>query len=62
MAEVVRLIEPEKIQRNPENPRLIFRQEELDARISIGISRQRGVWQNNFTRFPLPINDSFIRL
>jgi ParB family transcriptional regulator, chromosome partitioning protein len=31
MAEVVRLIEPEKIQRNPENPRLIFRQEELDA-------------------------------
>ena len=32
MAEVVRLIEPEKIQRNPENPRLIFRQEELDAR------------------------------
>lgn len=31
MAEVVRLIEPEKIQRNPENPRLIFRQEELEA-------------------------------
>ena len=31
MAEVVRLIEPEKIFPNPENPRLIFRQEELDT-------------------------------
>ncbi len=31
MAETVRLLEPEKIKRNPENPRLIFRQEELEA-------------------------------
>lgn len=31
MAEIVRLIEPEKIFPNPENPRLIFRQEELDT-------------------------------
>lgn len=31
MAEIVRLLEPDKIKRNPENPRLIFRQEELEA-------------------------------
>lgn len=31
MAEIVRLIDPDTLQRNPENPRLIFRQEELDA-------------------------------
>jgi ParB/RepB/Spo0J family partition protein len=31
VAETVRLIEPRHIQRNPENPRLIFRQEELEA-------------------------------
>ncbi|MCK4850210.1 MAG: ParB/RepB/Spo0J family partition protein [Phycisphaerae bacterium] len=31
MAEQVRLIDPRKVKRNPENPRLIFRQKELDA-------------------------------
>jgi ParB family transcriptional regulator, chromosome partitioning protein len=31
MAESVKLIDPQHIHRNPENPRLIFRQEELDA-------------------------------
>lgn len=31
MAENVKLIDPEKIDRNPDNPRLIFHQEELDA-------------------------------
>lgn len=31
MAETVRLINPTALERNPENPRLIFRQEELDA-------------------------------
>ena len=31
MAEQVALLDPETLQRNPENPRLIFRQEELDA-------------------------------
>ncbi len=30
MAETVRLLEPDRIKRNPLNPRLIFRQEELD--------------------------------
>lgn len=31
MAESVRLVDPRSIDRNPENPRIIFRQEELDA-------------------------------
>lgn len=31
MAETVRLIDPRRLNRNPENPRLIFRAEELDA-------------------------------
>lgn len=31
MADIVRLVDPQQIDRNPENPRLIFRQEELDA-------------------------------
>jgi ParB/RepB/Spo0J family partition protein len=31
MAESVRLVDPRHLERNPENPRLIFRQEELDA-------------------------------
>lgn len=31
MAESVRLVQPDKIERNPENPRLIFHQDELDA-------------------------------
>jgi ParB family chromosome partitioning protein len=31
MAETIRLIDPDKIDRNPENPRLIFRNEELQA-------------------------------
>jgi len=31
MAESIRLIDPEKIQRNPENPRLIFRMDELQT-------------------------------
>src|SRR5574341_47899 len=31
MAESIRLIDPEKIERNPENPRLIFRTDELQA-------------------------------
>ena len=31
MAETVRLIEPQKLERNPENPRLIFREDELLA-------------------------------
>jgi ParB family transcriptional regulator, chromosome partitioning protein len=31
MAESIRLLSPEKIDRNPENPRLIFHQDELDA-------------------------------
>lgn len=31
MAEQIRIIDPRKLKRNPENPRLIFRQEELDA-------------------------------
>jgi ParB family transcriptional regulator, chromosome partitioning protein len=31
MAETVKLIEPDNIQRNPENPRLIFHQDELNA-------------------------------
>jgi ParB family chromosome partitioning protein len=31
MAETVRLVDPQTIERNPENPRLIFHQDELDA-------------------------------
>jgi ParB family transcriptional regulator, chromosome partitioning protein len=31
MAETVKLVDPRHLERNPENPRLIFRQEELDA-------------------------------
>lgn len=31
MADTVRLVDPRRLMRNPENPRLIFRQEELDA-------------------------------
>ena len=31
MAENVRLIPPTQLEKNPENPRLIFRQEELEA-------------------------------
>lgn len=39
MAESVRLINPRQIEPNPENPRLIFRQEELDA-LTDSIKRQ----------------------
>ena len=39
MAESVRLIDPRQIEPNPENPRLIFRQEELDA-LADSIRRQ----------------------
>lgn len=39
MAESVRLINPRQIEPNPENPRLIFRQEELDA-LADSIRRQ----------------------
>ena len=31
MPDVVSLIEPRSLQRNPDNPRLVFRQEDLDA-------------------------------
>ena len=31
MAEHIRLIDPRRLKRNPENPRLIFRQEDLDS-------------------------------
>lgn len=31
MPELIRLIDPQQLKRNPENPRLIFRQDELDA-------------------------------
>ena len=31
MAQIVRLIDPRQLRRNPENPRLIFRQEELET-------------------------------
>lgn len=39
MAESVRLIDPRKVDRNPENPRLVFRQDELDA-LADSIKRQ----------------------
>lgn len=39
MAETVRLVDPRTLDRNPENPRLIFRQEELDA-LQESISKQ----------------------
>lgn len=39
MVESVRLVDPRKVDRNPENPRLIFRQDELDA-LAESIKRQ----------------------
>lgn len=39
MAESVRLVDPRKVDRNPENPRLVFRQDELDA-LADSIERQ----------------------
>lgn len=39
MAESVRLVDPRRIDRNPENPRLVFRQDELDA-LADSIERQ----------------------
>lgn len=39
MAESVRLVDPRRVDRNPENPRLIFRQDELDA-LADSIERQ----------------------
>ncbi len=39
MAESVRLVDPRKVDRNPENPRLVFRQDELDA-LAESIERQ----------------------
>lgn len=39
MKETVRLVSPDKLHKNPENPRLIFRQEELDA-LEASIAKQ----------------------
>lgn len=39
MAESVRLVDPRQVDRNPENPRLVFRQDELDA-LADSIKRQ----------------------
>lgn len=39
MAESVRLVDPRKVDRNPENPRIVFRQDELDA-LADSIERQ----------------------